>query len=67
METLTRFLEEIHLGVIEDPHTNSRMVLTEQVTVCPACRGLHTLRQEHDRIRCAVCAWASRRRKRPAA
>ncbi len=33
METLTRFLEEIHLGVIEDPHTNSRMVLTEQVTV----------------------------------
>jgi hypothetical protein len=63
MDTLTRFLEELHLGVVDDPHTNSRVVLTEKVTVCPACRSLHTLREEHGDIHCVACAWALRRHK----
>lgn len=64
METLTRFLEEIHLGVVDDPHTNSRVVLTEKVAVCPACRSLHSLRIEHEVVRCMMCGWASRRQAR---
>ena len=64
METLSRFLEEIHLGVVDDPHTNSRVALTEKVTVCPACRSLHTLREEHGHVFCLACAWAFHQRKR---
>ncbi|HOF88519.1 MAG TPA: hypothetical protein PLZ36_10510 [Armatimonadota bacterium] len=64
METLARFLEELQLGVVDDPHTNSRVALTEKVTVCPACRSLHTLREEHGHVFCLACAWAFRQRKR---
>jgi len=54
---LTQFIEEIHLGVIDDPHQNSTVVLTEKVTVCPSCRSLHSLRDERTQIVCVECLW----------
>lgn len=70
---LTRFLEELHLGVIDDPHSDNFTVLTEMVTVCPNCRGMHSLRLEGMTVRCVDCAWTNaekssrRHARRPAA
>ena len=60
MTVLAHFLEKLHLGVVEDPYTNRRWVLTETVTVCPACRSLHSLRHERAEILCLECAWHTR-------
>jgi hypothetical protein len=67
METLIQYLEEIPLGVIDDPHSDSRVALTETVTVCPECRSLHTLRVDDNRVHCAMCDWDDqpRPRRRP--
>lgn len=57
MAQLSRFVEEIHLGTVHDPHTDRPFALTELVTVCPACLSLHSLRQEDIAIRCVECLW----------
>ena len=73
METLRQYLEDIHLGVIDNPHTDRREMLTEKVTVCPACRSMHSLRLEGAVVRCEVCEWTTlrasikRKRSQPAA
>ena len=59
MTLLARFVEEIHLGVVEDPHTRRSVVLTEKVTVCPSCNCFHSLRHHDMTIRCAACDWST--------
>jgi len=62
MTLLRAYTEEIRLGVIHDPHTSRPTVLVENVTVCPACRSLHSLRQDGKRVFCTACGWHSRPR-----
>jgi hypothetical protein len=57
MEHLNRFVEEITLGFVDNPHTRRKERLTEKVTVCPACNSLHTLRHEGEVVLCTVCLW----------
>ncbi|MHB9132886.1 MAG: hypothetical protein ACYDBB_17600 [Armatimonadota bacterium] len=59
MKRLTQFLEELPVGVIHDPHTDQTIHLTESVTVCPACRGLNSLRREEEHVRCVECEWGT--------
>lgn len=57
MSPLSRFLEEIHLGLVHNPHRERWEHLTELVTVCPACGSLHSLRHEERMVRCTDCRW----------
>lgn len=54
---LSRYVEEIHLGVVDDPHSDRSVILTEKVTVCPSCSCLHSLRHEDEQIFCVECLW----------
>ena len=63
MELLTPFIEEFRLGIVDDPHTRRKTVLTEMVTVCPACRSFHSLRHEGRVIYCTECAWSTREKE----
>lgn len=59
MKLFARFLEEIPLGVVDDPHSERPIVLTEMVTVCPACRSLHSLRHNGKVVHCVECFWST--------
>ena len=59
MKQLARFTEEIHLGNIHNPHTDHHERLTEQVTVCPSCHSLRSLRHEGGVVHCLECAWGT--------
>jgi hypothetical protein len=63
MAQLTRYLEELYLGVWDDPHADEPTVLTEMVTVCPSCRSLHSLRNADDLVYCVECLWSTRERE----
>ena len=63
MELLRPYIEEIRLGIIDDPHTSRRSVLTERVTVCPCCRSLHSLRHDGKFVYCIDCDWTTRERQ----
>lgn len=54
---LSHYIEEIHLGVLHDPHLSRPVMLTERVTVCPSCRSMHSLRHEDEQILCVECMW----------
>jgi len=59
MAQMARFVEEIHLGVVDDPHTCCPVILTEKVTVCPSCNCFHSLRHHDMTIRCVACEWST--------
>ena len=59
MQPFARFSEELHLGVIIDPHTEQQTTLTEMVTVCPSCHSLNSLRISDFMIRCVECSWST--------
>jgi hypothetical protein len=59
MRQLVQYFEEIRLGEVHNPHTNRREMLTEHVTVCPACRSLRSLRHEGNMVECVDCCWQS--------
>lgn len=59
MEQLARYFEEIHLGVVHNPHTNKHEALTEMVTVCPSCHSLNSLRHDGDVVHCQQCYWST--------
>ncbi len=60
MERLTPYIEEIRLGILDDPHTSKTTMLTEMVTVCPSCRSFHSLRHRGKGVICTDCAWTTR-------
>ncbi len=59
MQPFARFLEEVRLGIVHDPHTDHHTLLTEMVTVCPSCRGLNSLRLYQSDVHCAECHWST--------
>lgn len=59
MESFAPFIEEVALGIVDDPHTNKAMVLKELVTVCPSCLSMHSLRKEGAVIHCVECFWSA--------
>jgi LSD1 subclass zinc finger protein len=59
MKLLQPFIEELSLGVLFDPHTKRKTLLTEKVTVCPSCRSLHSLRHDGQHVFCAECGWTT--------
>ena len=63
MELLRIYTEEIRLGVMYDPHTKRRVVLTEMVTVCPCCHSFHSLRVKNSIVSCAACGWNTQNRE----
>ncbi|HEY3415839.1 MAG TPA: hypothetical protein VGM23_03050 [Armatimonadota bacterium] len=60
MTLLSTFAEKFQVGVIFDPFTRRREIVNEMVTVCPACRSFHSLRQEGDTVYCTECGWRFR-------
>jgi len=66
MHKLLPFLQEIRLGVVHDPHTRREVLLTEQVTVCPSCQRLHSLRHDNREVSCIDCGWSTREREKVA-
>ena len=57
MDQLYRYVETFHLGNVHNPHTGRREMLTEMVTVCPACGSLRSLRHEGKMVSCVNCLW----------
>lgn len=57
MPVLAKYLEEIPLGIVDNPHAGQPTILTEMVTVCPSCRSLHSLRREKKNVYCIDCDW----------
>jgi hypothetical protein len=51
------YTEVIPLGIIDNPHTNQPVVLSEVVTVCPCCRNINSLRQAGLHVQCIECGW----------
>lgn len=60
MELLLPFIQEFRLGAVQDPHTRRDVMLTERVTVCPACQRLHSLRHDHRHVHCIDCGWTTK-------
>jgi hypothetical protein len=63
MGVLARYIEELRLGVLYDPHTDSRHVLTELITVCPECHSVNSLSHNGEGIACSACGWATHLRE----
>ena len=57
MELLSRYLEEIPLGIVDNPHAEHPVVLSEFVTVCPSCRSINSLRHASLNVHCVECGW----------
>jgi len=67
MKLLLPFIEEVPLGLHFDPHTSRKTLLTEKVTVCPCCRGLHSLRHDDQHVFCTECDWSTRNKPKVSA
>lgn len=65
MTTLHKYTEELHLGVVDDPHHEQPALLTERVTVCPSCYNLRSLRQGDEAVHCIECLWSNPPRVTP--